>query len=81
MPKVLRDLSGSDLVKLFIKEGFYVVRQTGSHIRLESSGHDFSITIPNHDPLKIGTLNAILLEISGYLGKTKSQLLNHWFQS
>ena len=84
MPKVPRDLTGIELVRLLNREGFRVVRQTGSHIRLESSqtgNAGFAITIPNHSPIKIGTLNAILAEVSGHLGKTKAQLINYWFQS
>jgi hypothetical protein len=37
------------------------------------------ITIPKHDPLKAGTLNAILREVSGHLGMDKEKLLKNLF--
>jgi predicted RNA binding protein YcfA (HicA-like mRNA interferase family) len=46
--------------------GYSVVRQSGSHIRLRSvyTGQEHLITIPNHSPIKIGTVNGILGGIS-----------------
>ncbi len=37
------------------------------------------ITIPNHDPLKIGTLVSILQDIANLLGKTKDEVLSELF--
>jgi hypothetical protein len=34
------------------------------------------ITIPNHAPLKIGTLNNILKEVAVYLGKSKQDIVD-----
>jgi predicted RNA binding protein YcfA (HicA-like mRNA interferase family) len=46
--------------------GYRVVRQRGSHIRLEKTTNAgvHKITIPNHDPIAKGTLNDILKKIS-----------------
>lgn len=58
--KLPRDLSGSELAKALGRLGYGVVRQTGSHMRLtrdEPERHH--ITIPAHDPLKLGTLAAV----------------------
>ncbi len=77
-PKTPRDISGNDLVKLLAKKfGYLVVRQKGSHIRmsLSSKKGEFHITIPNHDPLKLGMLNAILSDLSIHLDTTKEELL------
>ena len=54
--------------------------QTGSHIRLttEQKGQHH-ITIPNHIPLKIGTLSAILTDVAEHFNKTKSDLLHEFF--
>ena len=54
--------------------------QTGSHIRLttEQNGQHH-ITIPNHDPLKVGTLSAIITDIAEHFNKTKDQLLHELF--
>jgi predicted RNA binding protein YcfA (HicA-like mRNA interferase family) len=47
--------------------GYTVVRQTGSHIRLRTEApHRHMITIPNHTPLKTGTLSGILKEIGDH---------------
>ncbi len=78
--KIPRDLSASDLIKLLNKFGFVPTRQTGSHIRLTSNFNgQHHITIPNHDPLKLGTLNAILNDVAIYLGIEKSKLLSELF--
>lgn len=57
------NLSSNQLIKVLAKFGFKVVRQSGSHIRLEkiSGGKKQLITIPNHKTIKKGTLlNGIL---------------------
>jgi predicted RNA binding protein YcfA (HicA-like mRNA interferase family) len=60
--KVPRDLSGSDLVQSPKIFDYEAVRQTGSHIRLRSTyaGTEHLITIPNHNPIKLGTIQGIL---------------------
>ncbi|NJL10619.1 MAG: type II toxin-antitoxin system HicA family toxin, partial [Calothrix sp. SM1_7_51] len=51
-------------------------RQTGSHIRLTTQFNgEHHITIPYHDPLKIGTLNAILQDVAGHLNLTRDELI------
>ena len=35
--------------------------------------------IPNHDSIKIGTLNHILADVAGVIGVTKSELVNRLF--
>lgn len=78
--KIPRDLSGAELIKYLKPYGYVVTRQAGSHIRIttEQNGQHH-ITIPNHDPLKIGTLSAILTDIATHFGKTRDQLLQEFF--
>jgi len=59
MHKIPRDLSGRDLAKALDRYGYRVVRATRSHIRLVSvhGGVEHKITIPDHEQVKIGTLN------------------------
>jgi predicted RNA binding protein YcfA (HicA-like mRNA interferase family) len=72
-----RDLSGADLVKRLGRFGYSVTRQTGSHMRLTSATHgEHHITIPNHDPLRIGTLAAILDSVAAHHGLTREVLLH-----
>jgi predicted RNA binding protein YcfA (HicA-like mRNA interferase family) len=72
-----RNLSGSKLIKSLKKLGYNPTRQTGSHIRLtrNSDEGEHHITIPNHSPLKVGTLNNILQEIANHLNITKEDLI------
>ena len=58
-----RDVNANDMVKVLAQYGYTVTRQVGSHIRLTSKDGLHSITVPNHDPLKIGTLHGIIKDI------------------
>jgi predicted RNA binding protein YcfA (HicA-like mRNA interferase family) len=81
MPKIPRDISGKQLIKLLKKFGYRSTRQTGSHIRLLSNylETEHKITIPAHSYIKIKTLNNILNEISEYLEISKEELLESLF--
>jgi len=80
--KLPRDLTGEELAGRLAAFGYSVVRQTGSHMRLVSTHmkYEHKITIPNHTPLKVGTLWAILSEVAEYLKKSKSDLLDELFR-
>lgn len=82
MPKIPRDLSGMDLAGLLKKFGYEITRQTGSHMRLTSKlkNEPHHITIPNHTPLKIGTLSQILKDIADYLKIEKNDLIKKLFE-
>lgn len=79
--KIPRDVTGLELIKLLKPFGFEIIRQTGSHIRIQTmqNGQHYE-TIPRHDPIKIGTLNNILKNIAEHFDLTKEefvkQLLN-----
>lgn len=75
--KLRRDISGNDLIKFLMKYDYVISRQTGSHIRLskKNDAETFHLTIPNHNPIKIGTLSSILTEISYQLKIDKLQLI------
>ena len=79
--KLPRDLGGEDLARLLSRYGYRVVRQTGSHMRLESrvKGEEHRITIPKHKPLRVGTLSRILKEIASYLEMTREELIKALF--
>jgi predicted RNA binding protein YcfA (HicA-like mRNA interferase family) len=75
-----RDISGMELASKLTVYGYFISRQSGSHIRLTTHfPKEHHITIPQHDPLKIGTLNAILNSIAGHLQKTKDQIVQEIF--
>ena len=78
--KLPRDITGNDLAKALHKLGYQVTRQTGSHVRLSTSEKgEHQITIPAHNPLKIGTLAAILSDIESHHKLTRAQLLDRLF--
>ena len=83
MPRIPRDLSGRDLCRLLERLGYKVTRQEGSHVRLEAThpGGTHRLTVPNHDSIKIGTLNHILADVAGVIGVTKSELVDRLFHS
>ncbi len=64
------------IVKALSTMGYTITRQTGSHVRLttEMNGQHH-ITIPAHRPVKIGTLNAIIIEVAEHFKITKNELM------
>ena len=76
LPK-LPVVSGKDLIKFLKKLGYEVVRQRGSHVRLrkETENGIHNITIPYHDEIAKGTLNAILNDVSKWNNIPKEELI------
>jgi predicted RNA binding protein YcfA (HicA-like mRNA interferase family) len=74
--KLRRDLPGEQLASLLRRYGYEITRQTGSHLRLTSTakGSEHHITIPRHKELKVGTLNAVLSDVAGYLEMDREEL-------
>jgi len=73
--KLPRDLSGRQLVRSLEREfGYRVVHQRGSHIVLETgTPGPHRVVVPDHRPLRIGTLNSILRAVARAQGLTKEQ--------
>ena len=80
MKKIPRDIAGYELIKIIGKFGYQITRQTGSHIRLTTTENGIHhITVPNHSPLRIGTLSNILSDIGEHLQISKMELLEKLF--
>jgi len=78
--KIPRDLTGTELVRLLKPLGYVSTRQTGSHIRLTTQQNgEHHITVPNHNPLRIGTLSAIISDVAAHFSKTKEELFRQLF--
>ena len=74
--RIPRDVSSVDLVKGLKVFGYEITRQTGSHIRLTTSQRgEHHITIPNHNPIRIGTLASILDIVSNHFKISTNELL------
>jgi predicted RNA binding protein YcfA (HicA-like mRNA interferase family) len=78
--KIPRNLSGEKLVKILSKKGYIFLRQKGSHIVLETVlNGTHKVVIPNHNPIKIGTLNDIFIEIAKHFNQSKENLIEELF--
>ncbi len=79
--KIPRNVSADFIIKQLLKLGYEITRQKGSHIRLKKKYFDgeHHITIPNHNPIKIGTLNNILNDISLQSKVKKEELIEILF--
>jgi predicted RNA binding protein YcfA (HicA-like mRNA interferase family) len=74
--RIPRDLTGSQLIKALRIFGYEPTRQSGSHIRLTTTtSGTHHLTIPNHRPLRIGTLASILDEVANHHRITREELL------
>jgi predicted RNA binding protein YcfA (HicA-like mRNA interferase family) len=63
--KLPRGVSAGRLIRALERLGYAVIRQKRSHIRLfHQAAPTHSISVPLHDPLKIGTFHGILVEVA-----------------
>jgi predicted RNA binding protein YcfA (HicA-like mRNA interferase family) len=75
-----RDLSGDDLVKALRGLGYEVTRQTGSQLRLTTLDHgEHHVTIPRHNPLRVGTLAGILSDVAEHFELSREELVPRFF--
>ena len=78
--KLPRAISGIGLAQRLKAFGYAVTRQSGSHMRLTTTQNgEHHLTIPAHDPLKIGTLSSILGSVAAHLGMSKEELASAIF--
>jgi predicted RNA binding protein YcfA (HicA-like mRNA interferase family) len=75
--KLPRDLSGEDLVRHLCKVwGYEKVHQVGSHVILQTQQPTpHRIAVPAHNPLRVGTLNAILSAVAAHKNVSKDDVL------
>ena len=78
--KLPRELSGADLAKALKKLGYVVTRQKSSHIRMTTQQNgQHHVTVPDHDPVKVGTLADILKDVADHFGLQRDELLEGLF--
>ena len=74
--KTPRDLSGLELAKALRKLGYVVTRQSSSHLRVTTqAGGEHHEVVPNHSPIKIGTLKSILRNVAAHHRMTVPEVL------
>lgn len=74
--KIPRDISGDELAVALRVLGYDVTRQTGSHMRLTCQyPSEHHVTIPRHDPLRVGTLANILGEVAVFHNLDRDALI------
>jgi predicted RNA binding protein YcfA (HicA-like mRNA interferase family) len=56
--KIPRDVNGAEAVRALKRFGFVQLRQTGSHLILRKDNR--TVVVPQHKPLKPGTLKGII---------------------
>ena len=75
--RVPRQLSGQDVARALRMLGYERARQDGSHIRLTTQVNGTQhVTVPNHKPLKVGTLlGGVLKPVAAHHRLTVEELL------
>jgi predicted RNA binding protein YcfA (HicA-like mRNA interferase family) len=76
--KLPRDLNGRQLAQTLMRHfGYREVNRVGSHIILQTdSPKHHRVSVPDHDPLRIGTLNAILRSVAEAKGISRAEILS-----
>jgi len=78
--KLPRNVSGADLTNALRRLGYQTTRQAGSHLRLSTTERgQHHVTIPNHEPLKVGTLSGILADVSAHFQLSREELIQKLF--
>jgi predicted RNA binding protein YcfA (HicA-like mRNA interferase family) len=72
-----RDLDGAELVRILCKQyGYRQVNREGSHIILQvETPRHHRLAVPDHHPLRLGTLNAILRAVAAAQGVEKEDIM------
>ena len=72
-----RDVTGQMLLRLLRKNfGYEQSRQIGSHIRMTTQENgEHHVSIPNHNPIKVGTLNGIIGDVAEHFQITKEEVI------
>jgi predicted RNA binding protein YcfA (HicA-like mRNA interferase family) len=76
--KLPRDVSGEHFVGVLCRRWQYRrIHQTGSHIIIETAEPSQQrIAVPNHDAIRVGTLNAILRAVADHKAVTREAIVS-----
>lgn len=74
--KLPRDVSGRELVKALRILGYELTRQKGSHMRITTQiGGEHHEVVPDHSPVRPGTLSSLLKSIGAHHGLSVEALI------
>ncbi len=75
--RIPRDVAGAHLAQVLCRKWQYrKVHQVGSHIILETSEPSHHrIAIPDHNPLRLGTLNSVLRAVARHKGVHRDAII------
>ena len=78
MSKKMPVVSAKQLLALLQHLNYTIVRQRGSHVRLEkiTEAGSHKITVPHHNPIAKGTLNDILKKVAVWNQVSKETLID-----
>ncbi len=77
MSPKLPQVSGERLTRALENLGYQVLRQRGSHVRLQKAtdAGEHNITVPNHKTIAKGTLSDIVTRVALWNGISKDEFL------
>jgi predicted RNA binding protein YcfA (HicA-like mRNA interferase family) len=74
--KVPRDVSADQFTRALGRVGYRMVRQSGSHIKLEHElNKQWAVGFPQHSPLKVGMIENALKKVANQLGMDIDELI------
>ncbi len=74
--KLPRAITGRELVAALSELGYSISRQSGSHVRITTNRNGtHHVTVPDHRPIKVGTLSAILRDVAEHHGMDRDHLI------
>jgi predicted RNA binding protein YcfA (HicA-like mRNA interferase family) len=80
MAKLPRDIDGKELARALQRLGYAHARQSGDHLRLTTHQNgEHHLTVPDHRPLKSGTLHGILRDVARHHGLKRDEVLRRLF--
>ena len=80
MTRLPRDVTGDSLAQALARLGYAPTRPTGSHMRLTTRERgEHHVTVPRHDPLRVGTLAGILGEVAAHFEASRDDIIERLF--
>ena len=78
--RIPRDISGKELVRRLESLGYSPTRQSGSHVRVTTKNEgEHHVTIPMHEELRVGTVNAIISDVALHFSISKADIIQKLF--